>query len=103
MGKRTLVRNPGRDGASRRRLSDLAVTRDRALQSHEGLLEWDDALRSVHHAIRETRDDLRQYEQGGDFGARSVALAPSLAHVRDRRGQLRRKIDERLAVLRPKI
>jgi len=76
------------------------VTRDRSLRSREGLSEWADALRSVHEAPRETRDALRQYEQAGDFGPRFVAPARSLAHASDRRDQLRREINERLAAAR---
>ncbi len=84
----------------RRRPSDLAATRDRALRSREGLSEWADALRSVHEALRETGDALHQYEQAGDSGPRFVALARSLAHGSDRRDQLRREINERLAAAR---
>ena len=83
MEQRTFARNLGRDRASRRRLSDLAATRDRALQSREGISDWDDALRSVHHAIRETCDDLRQYEQGGDCG-RPIGRAGPFPRARAR-------------------
>jgi tetratricopeptide (TPR) repeat protein len=82
---------------ARAELSDLAATRDCALRSRTGLSAWADALRSVHEALRETRDALRQCEQAGDFGPRFVALARSLAHASDRRDQLRREINERLA------
>jgi tetratricopeptide (TPR) repeat protein len=51
-------------------------------------------------ALRATRDALRQYERAGDFGPRFVALARSLAHASDRRDQLRREINERLAGVR---
>jgi hypothetical protein len=99
-GTESVRRDLGRDRGSRRRLSDLAATRDRALRSREGLSEWTDALRSVHEALRETRDALRQYEQAGDFGARFVALARSLAYASDRRDHLRREINERMAAAR---
>jgi hypothetical protein len=82
---------------ARAELSDLAATRDRALRSRAGLSAWADALRSVHEALRETHDALRQCEQAGDFGPRFVALARSLAHASDRRDQLGREINERLA------
>ena len=51
-------------------------------------------------ALRATRDALRQCERAGDFGPRLVALARSLAHASDRRDQLRREINERLAGVR---
>jgi tetratricopeptide (TPR) repeat protein len=53
-------------------------------------------LRAVNEALWEAEDVLRVCEREGDFGARFVELARSVYRSNDRRGALKRRVDDLL-------
>jgi len=53
-------------------------------------------LRAVNEALWEIEDDIRQCERAGDFGPRFIELARSVYRQNDRRGALKREINDLL-------
>ena len=72
----------------------LRAARDRAVGSSEEVVRLALELREIHECLRKAEDDLRHCEGEEDFGPRFVALARSISRLNDRRGALRRLINE---------
>jgi hypothetical protein len=63
-----------------------------------GLTPLREALQAVNEALWETEDALRDCESRQDFGDGFVALARSVYGLNDRRGALKRQVNDRLGV-----
>src|SRR5205807_286328 len=81
-------------GNVRHELELLRQARQRACSPSEELTRLTDELRAVNVSLWEIEDDLRLCEARGDFGGRFVELARSVYKVNDRRGGLKRRVNE---------
>jgi post-segregation antitoxin (ccd killing protein) len=80
----------------RTELEMLRAARDAAIVSSGTLSVLTAELRAVNETIWQVEDDLRGFEQDGDFGSRFVELARSVYKDNDHRAALKRKINELL-------
>jgi hypothetical protein len=80
----------------RAELALLTAAWERAVRPRPAVAVLAAELREVNEALWEVEDDLRDCERAGDFGPCFVELARSVYRYNDRRGALKREINELL-------
>ncbi len=97
--KAARFRDAGKRRNVARDLARLAAVRDAGLAtsaSAAALAALAAELKAVNERLWEIEDGLRQHEARGDFGAAFVTLARAVYQNNDRRGALKRRIDQLL-------
>ena len=77
-------------------LETLRLARDRTIVPSEAILELTADLRAVNEALWDIEDEIRTFEQSGEFGARFIELARAVYKKNDYRASLKRRVNERL-------
>ncbi len=94
--KAARFRDAGKRRNVARDLARLAAVRDASLAASAALAPLAAELKAVNEHLWEIEDALRQHEARGDFGAEFVTLARAVYRNNDRRGALKRRIDQLL-------
>jgi tetratricopeptide (TPR) repeat protein len=90
------LRDPDRLRHVRTELALLLSAQARAVPMSPALAALTADLRAVNEALWQIEDDIRLCERAGDFGPRFIELARSVYRTNDRRGVLKRRINELL-------
>lgn len=80
----------------RTELETLRLARDRTIAQSEAISELTRELRAVNEALWDIEDEIRTFEQSGEFGERFIELARAVYKRNDHRANLKKKINERL-------
>jgi hypothetical protein len=90
------ITDPVKLGDVRAELAALEDVAGRSLTPSEELTRLTAELRAVNEALWEIEDGVRLCERAQDFGPRFIELARSVYRQNDRRGALKRRINELL-------
>jgi 4'-phosphopantetheinyl transferase len=90
------VHDPAKLQNIRRELAEVEAARDQAQPRSEELTRLTAELKAVNEQLWEIEDALRICERDGDFGPRFVELARAVYRTNDRRGALKRRINDLL-------
>jgi 4'-phosphopantetheinyl transferase len=80
----------------RRELAEVERARPSALSSSKELTRLTAELKAVNEALWDIEDGVRLCEREGNFGPRFIELARSVYRMNDRRGTLKRRINDLL-------
>lgn len=85
---------PGQRGNVLAQLQTLQQSLAPVLARHAELPRLKSELLAVNAALWQIEDDIRECERKRDFGPRFIELARAVYHNNDRRGTIKRQIDD---------